>query len=121
MWNVQKCQYHLSERIFPSGFNFKSFLKASSIFKFLSVFKSKVLFTKRRGIKIASISLTLSQSCSCFFPVGISMFKVNNESNRTLCEICSKLTKKTPEWHQSGSGVFMLTLNRFHTLISCFP
>ena len=30
-------------------------------------------------------------------PVGIYMFKVNNRNNRTRCEICSKLTIKTPE------------------------
>ena len=37
------------------------------------------------------------------------MFKVNN---RTRCEICSKLTIKTPErrhWHHSG--VFMVNFN----------
>ena len=33
------------------------------------------------------------------------MFKVNNRNDRTRCEICSKLTIKTPErrhWHRSG-------------------
>ena len=44
---------------------------------------------------------------SCFFlffqnshfvaPVGNYMFKVNNRNTRTRCEICSKLTIKTPE------------------------
>ena len=29
-------------------------------------------------------------------PVGIYMFKVNNRNTRTRCEICSKLTIKTP-------------------------
>ena len=38
---------------------------------------------------------------------GIGLFKVNNESTRILCEICSKLTIKTSEWrHYSHSGVF---------------
>ena len=39
------------------------------------------------------------------FPVGIYLFKVNNKSTRTKCEICSKLTIKTPErrqWRRSG-------------------
>ena len=30
-------------------------------------------------------------------PAGIYMFKVNNRNTRTRCEICSKLTIKTPE------------------------
>ena len=38
-------------------------------------------------------------------PAGNYMFKANNRNNRTTCEICSKLTIKTPElrdWHRSG-------------------
>ena len=31
------------------------------------------------------------------FPAGNYMFKVNNRNTRTRCEICSKLTIKTPE------------------------
>ena len=52
-------------------------------------------------------------------PVGIYLLKVKSRRTRTRCEICSKLTIKTPErryWHRSG--VFMsllLTLNIFHT------
>ena len=30
-------------------------------------------------------------------PVGIYQLKVNNRNTRTRCEICSKLTIKTPE------------------------
>ena len=30
-------------------------------------------------------------------PVGIYLFKVNYRNIRTMCEICSKLTIKTPE------------------------
>ena len=30
-------------------------------------------------------------------PAGNYMFKVNNRNSRTRCEICSKLTIKTPE------------------------
>ena len=41
-----------------------------------------------------------------------NMFKVNNRNTRTWCEICSKLTIKTPERHQS----LLLTLSMFHTL-----
>ena len=31
------------------------------------------------------------------YPTGICLFKVNNKNTRTRCEICSKLTIKTPE------------------------
>ena len=32
-----------------------------------------------------------------FFPAGDYMLKVNNRNTRARCEICSKLTIKTPE------------------------
>ena len=31
------------------------------------------------------------------YPAGIYLLKVNNRNTRTMCEICSKLTIKTPE------------------------
>ena len=34
------------------------------------------------------------------FPTGIYVFKVDNRSTIARCEICSKLTIKTPEQHQ---------------------
>ena len=37
-------------------------------------------------------------------PTGIYLLKVNNRNTRTRCEICSKLTIKTPERRQF-SGV----------------
>ena len=40
-----------------------------------------------------------------FNPVGIYIFKVNKRNTRTRCELCSKLTIKTPErrhWRRSG-------------------
>ena len=45
--------------------------------------------------------LTLAQMPPVYFkkyPDVIYLFKVNNENTRTMCEICSKLTVKTPEW-----------------------
>ena len=42
------------------------------------------------------------------YPPDIYMFKVNNKNTRTSCEICSKLTIKTPERRQwRRSGVFI--------------
>ena len=42
-------------------------------------------------------------------PVSIYLFKFNNANMRTMCEICSKLTIKTPERHKLHcSGVFIV-------------
>ena len=41
------------------------------------------------------------------------MFKVNNRNTRTICEICSKLTIKTPELCQRcRSGVFIVNFEQ---------
>ena len=34
------------------------------------------------------------------YPAGIYMIKVNNRNTRARCEVCSKLTVKTPERRQ---------------------
>ena len=40
---------------------------------------------------------------------GIYLFKVNNRNTRTIYEICSKLTIKTPQWSQwRHSGAFIV-------------
>ena len=45
------------------------------------------------------------------------MFKVNNGNTRTRCEICSKLTIKTPERHYFTpySSVFIVNLEQINT------
>ena len=54
-------------------------------------------------------------------PVGIYLFKVNDGYTRTMCEICSKLTIKTPERrHDVFLVSLLLTFNKFHTLFLCF-
>ena len=62
--------------------------------------------------------------CQChiyvFLPysAGNYMFKANNRNTKTRCEMCSKLTLKTPE---RTNGVvlvaLLLSLNIFHTLL----
>ena len=60
--------------------------------------------------------LQLASVSSCHFPACNYMFKVNNRNTRPRCEICSKLTIKTPEWHHClPSDVLLLILNIFHT------
>ena len=51
-------------------------------------------------------------------PTGNYMFKVSNKNSRARCEICSKLTIKTPETTPLASFLvsLLLTLNIFHTL-----
>ena len=43
------------------------------------------------------------------FPANIYMFKVNNRNTRTRCEICLKLTVKTP-----FSRVFIVDFEQVH-------
>ena len=60
------------------------------------------------GFKYFSVHFVLSQKVFCYslgetfltFPAGIYLFEDNNGNTRTMCEICSKLTIKTPEQHQ---------------------
>ena len=47
-------------------------------------------------------NLLFRWSADYLFPANIYLFKVNNRNTRKRCEICSKLTIKTPErrhWH----------------------
>ena len=49
------------------------------------------------------------------------MFKVNNKNTRTRCEICSKLTIKTPErQHLRRSGVFIVNFEDVFYLVLVF-
>ena len=69
-----------------------------------------------RNIHAVSGNLFLS-----IFPAGIYLLKVNNRKTRKRCDLCSKLTIKTPE---DAIGIvlvsLLLTLNIFHTLFWCF-
>ena len=52
---------------------------------------------------------------------NIYLFKINDRKSRKSCEICSKLTIKTPERRQGCRfGVLLLTLNIFHTVFLVF-
>ena len=54
---------------------------------------------------------------------GNYMFKFNNRNTRTRCEICSKLTIKTPERPNGfgfGFGVFLVNFECFLELIPVF-
>ena len=54
-------------------------------------------------------------------PAGIYLLKVNNRNTRARCEICSKLTIKTPErryWRRSG--VFIVNFEHISHLVLMF-
>ena len=56
-----------------------------------------------------------------YFPAGNYMFKVNNRNTRTKCEICSKLTIKTPERRQwRRSGVFIVNFEHISHFVLVF-
>ena len=51
----------------------------------------------------------------------IYLLKVNNRNTRTRCEICSKLTIKTPEWRQyRRSGVFIVNFEHISHFVLMF-
>ena len=62
--------------------------------------------TQIRKVAMSATS-AVGDGCQCLslqnphnlaaFPAGIYLLKVNNRNTRTRCEICSKLTIKTPE------------------------
>ena len=55
------------------------------------------------------------------YPAGNYMFKINNRNTRTRCEMCSKLTIKTPERrHWRHSGVFIVNFKRISHLVLVF-
>ena len=49
--------------------------------------------------------------------MGIYLLKFNNRNTRTRCEICSKLTIKTPE---RRSGVFIVNFEHVSHLVIVF-
>ena len=52
---------------------------------------------------------------------NIYLFKVNNRNTRKRCEMCSKLTIKTPERHQlHRSGVFFINFEHISHLFQVF-
>ena len=56
-----------------------------------------------------------------YLPSRQSLFKVNNKNTRTWCELCSKLTMKTPERRQwRCSGVFIVNFEHISLLVLVF-
>ena len=74
------------------------------------------LYHKRESLTAVEVR-TWQQRC---IPAGNYMFNVNNRNNRARCEICSKLTIKTPERRNwCRSGVFIVNVEHIshHVLV----
>ena len=57
----------------------------------------------------------------CYIPAGIYFLKVKDRNTRTSCEICPKLTIKTPERRQwRHSGVFIVNFGHILHLVLVF-
>ena len=55
------------------------------------------------------------------FLANIYMFKVSNKNNRKRCEICSKLTIKTPDqWRRSGIFINFERFTPFSIVFYCY-
>ena len=55
------------------------------------------------------------------YPAGTYLFKVNNGNARTMYEICSKATIKTPErWQWRRFGVFIVNLEQISHIVLLF-
>ena len=80
------------------------------IFAFHWYSKKNLIFQQR----FTSPTVKLQQN-----PANIYLLKVSNRETGKRCEICSKLTMKTPERCHDVILVFLvLTLNIFHTFFS---
>ena len=80
----------------------------------LSCFLSNIVIRLYSGFA----SMALSKATGS---IEIYLLKVNNRNTRTMCEICSKLTIKTPEWrHWCLSGVFIVNFEHISHLFQLF-
>ena len=83
-------------------------------------FRTLIIFLSATGLPRGHLGATIERAVIRYslslLPTGIYLFKVNDGKNRTMCEICSKLTMKIDVVLVS----LLLTLNRFHSLFCCF-
>ena len=70
---------------------------------------------------VFSITWSLKATYLWAMSVGIYLLKGNNRNTRTRCEICSKLTIKTPERRQwRRSGVFNVNFEHISDIVLVF-
>ena len=67
------------------------------------------------------VDLRLKHESISSYPANIFLFKVHNKNTRKICEICLKLTIKTPEWrYWRCSGVFIVNFEHISHLFLMF-
>ena len=84
---------------------------------------SRILLESRQYSKKLHERYNLSTILTTPFPAGIYQLKVINRNIRKRCEICSKLTIKTPErrqHHWCRSGVFNVNFEHIPHLVLVF-
>ena len=106
---------------------------SKSFFKVMHVFLENTCSNKFRrnpqycnalfmSLQALSVHFVIQQRCICHpFPVGIYMFKINNRNTRRRCEICSKLTIKTPERRQWRLGFKCAFCNTVEVYLASIP
>ena len=114
-WNIKLTTYdHTPTEINVCIGMAKSFFLLTLVFDWaLNQHEIKILF---------SSLLFISSVWGYFRPIPsyIYLFKVNNRNTRKSCEICSKLTIKTPERRQWSSGVFIVDFAHISHLLLVF-
>ena len=99
-------------RFFECAYCVKSKQKRLLLERYANFFTSTL--SKVHWLQLAWVSF-------CHFPACNYMFKVNKWNSRTRCEICSKLTIKTPEWHHwRRSGVFIVNFEHISHILLVF-
>ena len=106
-------------RSFPSlvtlDHNCRSVISTSSFFYISSPCHCQWFHAKQDSeIKILKVDFLN------FLSAGIYLLKFNSRNIRTRCEICSKLTIKTPEQHQRF-GVFIVNFEHISHLVLVSP
>ena len=84
-------------------------------FKFVPTTMKRNKLDLKKGGCIQKIRLQNISGWLLVYPANIYLLKVNNRNTRKRCEICSKLTMKTPErrhWHLF-LVFLLLTLNKY--------
>ena len=92
-----------------------------------SVLPFNVLCPLKAHMKVSVIRKKLLQGIYNLFrgitrgfnSTSIYLSKINKKRTTTMCEICSKLTLKSPEWRDIAMVSLLFTLNRFRSL-HCF-
>ena len=115
--NSQVKRLNISIKFFLLDKKFINKSAHSSFFFFF--FFDNCLVVSRKDVKTLHYIITLQQEFwqsqspytllkeikAGHFPANISLFKVSGGNTRTMREVCSKLTLKTPDqpyWHHSG-------------------